>query len=177
MPGPDDEGSEPLRLVHHHPGRLRMRAAAFRGDEALARARAAALAQPGVERVAANGFTGSLLVEYVPGRVEPGAILAAIADAAGLSGVVDADTLRRNAPDPALGIIRTVKKIDAALREVSGGRARLGTMVPGVLLAGAMVQLLRRPLSPRWENLAYWSYSVFRDLHLREILHEEADTN
>jgi Heavy metal associated domain 2 len=166
---------EPLRLIHHHPGRLRMRADAFRYDEPLARV--AAEAQPGVERVATNGFTGSLLVEYVPGRVEPGAILAAVADAAGLAGVVDADTLRRNAPDPAIGIIRAVKKVDALLREVSGGRARLGTVVPGVLLATAMVQLLRHPVSPRWDNLAYWGYSIFRDLHLNHIIREEADTN
>ena len=164
MPDP-----EPLRLVHHHPGRLRARANAFHDADRLERARAAAAATAGVERVAANGFTASLLVEYAPGRVEPGAILAAIADAAGLSGVIDSDTARRSAPDPALSIIRAVKKVDEVVREVTNGRARLSTLVPAALMVGAVAQLLRQPMGPRWENLAYWSYSVFRDLHRDEI--------
>jgi heavy-metal-associated domain-containing protein len=179
MPDPS-EPPEPLRLVHHHPGRLRVRADVFRSpdEERLALARAAAETQPGVQRVVASRFTGSLLIEYVPGQVEPGAILAAVAGAAGLAGVVDADMVRRSAPDPATTLIRTVKRIDGVVREVTNGRAGLSTLVPAVLAVGALAQLLRSPMSPRWENLAYWSYSVFRDLHADEIrAAEEPNSN
>jgi hypothetical protein len=164
---------EPLQLVHHHPGRLRVRAEAFRADgaDALQRARAAAERQPGVRKVEANTLTGSLLVEYSPGSVEPGAILAALTAAAGLSGVIDSDAARRSRPDAAVLVASAVRKVDSILGEVSGGRAHLRTLFPAALLVGAAVTIMRQGGAPRWENLAYWSYAIFRDLN-REVLTE-----
>jgi hypothetical protein len=165
--------TEPLLLVHHHPGRLRVRADAFRveGAGALDRARDAAERQPGVRRVRANAVTGSLLVEYQPGSVEPGAILAALAAAAGLSGVIDEDSVRRARPDAAVVVARAVRKVDHLVRELSGGRAHLRTVFPAALLIGAAVGFARQGGAPRWENLAYWSYAIFRDLN-REVMAE-----
>lgn len=138
-------------------------------NERLAGALAAAEQHPGVTRVEANAFTGSLLVEYQPDVVEPGAILAAVAGAGGLAGVVDAHAVRRGGPDAATAIIDLVKKVDRTIKEVSGGRAGLGTIVPAGLAASALFFLMRRPEQPRWDNLLYWSYSIFRDLH-RDVI-------
>lgn len=138
-------------------------------NERLAGALAAAEQHRGVTRVESNAFTGSLLVEYLPDVVEPGAILAAVAGAGGLAGVVDAHAVRRGGPDAATAIIDLVKKVDRTMKEVSGGRAGLGTIVPAGLAASALFFLMRRPEQPRWDNLLYWSYSIFRDLH-RDII-------
>ena len=152
-----------------------MRAEPFRApsgaseNERLAVALAAAEQHPGVTRAEANPFTGGLLVEYDPDAVEPGAILAAVAEAGELDGVVDAHAVRRGGPDAATAIIGLVKKVDQTIKEVSGGRAGLGTIVPAGLAASALFFLVRRPEQPRWDNLLYWSYSIFRDLH-RDII-------
>ena len=77
-----DAGS--LELVHHHPGRLRLRSAAFLdGDAAAARAREALLGSGTVRAVAHDPRTGSLLVEYEPGLSAPDAIVERAARAAG----------------------------------------------------------------------------------------------
>jgi hypothetical protein len=162
-----------------------MRADAFRtrGEtagpeaEALARAMSAIEAQPGILRVAHNPFTGSLLIEYQPGRVEPGALLASVASAAGLDGVVDEESLRRSSSEAAVALVRTVRKVNMATREVTRGRADLKTIVPGALFAAAAVSFWRRPLLPRWDNLLYWSYTIFRDLNVSEILRAQQEVD
>ena len=54
--------SEPLHLVHHHPGRVRVRARAFEGGtEAFDRVRSALAALPGIEAVAHGVGAGSVL--------------------------------------------------------------------------------------------------------------------
>ncbi len=167
-PEPEAAEVESLRLVHHHPGRLRMRAEGFRGGEGagkLERARAAAVLQPGIVSVQPNPFTGGLLVVYEPGRVEPGAILAAVAEAAGLAGVVDDDSPRRKGPDAATVLIAATRNLNHLARELTGGRMDLRGLVPLALFAGGIASFVRAPLLPRWDNLLYWSYSTFRDLH------------
>jgi hypothetical protein len=157
-----------------------MRAEPFRTLEGheenfhLAAAREAAETHPGVIHAEANAFTGSLLVEYRPDLVEPGAILAAVAGAGGLAGIIDAAAVRRGGPDAGLALIDFVKRVDRTIKEVSGGRVGLATIVPGGLAAGALFFLARRPEPPRWDNLLYWSYSIFRDLHRDAIEGESA---
>ncbi len=69
---------EALEVVHHHPGRLRVRAEAFRAGGSLAdQVREAILAMPGVTRFEHGVRTGSILIEYEPGLTEPDTILAA----------------------------------------------------------------------------------------------------
>jgi len=169
---PEPRSTEPLVLVHHHPGRLRVRAEAFRGGgrgepepAPLARARESIVHNAWVTRIAADPFTGSLLIEYRPGEVEPGAVLATLAQAAGLAGVIDAETARRTRPGAAVVVADTLRTIDRALNEASGGRTNLRTLIPAALFASAAYFLVRRPEPPRWDNLMYWSYSIFRDLN------------
>ena len=84
-PANDAAPTEVLELVHHHPGRLRVRAEVLRDDAELAgRVTRAPDGVPGITRVTHNTRTGSLLVEYEPGLAEPDAIAERIARTAQL---------------------------------------------------------------------------------------------
>ena len=159
--------AEPLRLVHHHPGRLRVRADILRGDGSAAAAdlRAALLDQPGVRSVVHNGFTGSVLIEYQPGQIEPDAILSRAANAAGLDGVIDEAQLPRDPDKPAEGVVLGVRVLNEVARAFTGDRTDLRMLVPAALAGAAVVSFLRRPILPRWDSLLWWSYSTFRDLN------------
>ncbi len=162
---------EALELVHHHPGRLRARAEAFRtaGDPAVSRVRERLEAIPGVTRFQHNPRTGSVLVEYQPGLVEPDAVLAAMADSAGIDRFREGQGPRVRAP--ALIAIDAARELNAIAYELTGWRADLRSMVPASLAALAAYSFANHKDErlPRWDNLLYWSYNIFLSLHQREI--------
>jgi Heavy metal associated domain 2 len=160
---------EALQLVHHHPGRLRVRADKFRVDEETVRLVREGLDRfRGVTRTEHNLRTGSILIEYQPGVAEPEAILAFVADTADLDRYAP-----RIAPpvEPGLIAIEAVREINAISLELTGKRMDLRTLVPAGLAAlGAYAFLEQRgERLPRWDNLLYWSYNMFTLLHRREI--------
>lgn len=160
---------EALQLVHHHPGRLRVRATVFEKDApALAAVRARLDSLPGILDVAHTATTGSLLVAYQAGMVEHDTIVAAIADAAELDLPRDEP---RDPRRPALVAIGVGRELNAAVEELTGRRADLGSLVPAALAGIAAYSWLKHEDSrlPRWDNLLYWSYSIFRDLNKRAI--------
>jgi hypothetical protein len=158
-----------LQLIHHHPGRLRVRAEAFQTGDAADRARAALEVEPGIARVTHNAKTGSLLVEYQAGLADPEAILLALAGAAGLDMPSDEDLRRRR--EPALVAIDAAREINDLVHEVTGYQADLRSLVPAgmALLAGYSLFAHKETKLPRWDNLLYWSYNIFTQLHRREI--------
>jgi hypothetical protein len=160
---------EILQLIHHHPGRLRVRAAAFREGDAADRARAALEALPGIAQVTHSARTGSLLVEYQPGLADPEAILARVAGAAGLDLPSEEERARKR--EPALVAIDATRELNEIVHEVTGYRADLRSIVPLGMAALAGYSLLKHEESklPRWDNLLYWSYNIFTQLHRREI--------
>ena len=141
-PANDAAPSEVLELVHHHPGRLRVRAAVLRNDAELAERVSNALeGMPGITRVTHNAHTGSVLVEYEPGLVEPDAIAERIAATAQLISPFDpraAKPLFR----PAGALIEGARELNAIAEELTGGRADLRSIVPAAL-AGARRVLVR----------------------------------
>jgi hypothetical protein len=160
---------EALKLVHHHPGRLRLRAIAFEKDlERVERVRARLDAIPGIVSCEHRPTTGSLLVVYQPGLVEPDVIVGAIAAAAELDLPRDEP---RNPNAPALVAIEVGRELNAAVADLTGARADLKTLVPGGLAALATYAFVQQKGErlPRWDNLLYWSWSIFRDLH-RDVL-------
>jgi len=163
--------AEPLRLVHHHPGRLRVRAEVLRGDSSPAAAdlRAALKNLPGVRSVGHNAFTGSVLIEYEPGQIEPDALLSRAAQAAGLDGVVDEAQLPRDPDKPAEGVVLGVRVLNEVARALTGDRTDLRMLVPAALAGAAVLSFFRRPVLPRWDNLIWWSYSTFRDLNAEAV--------
>ncbi len=164
---------EVLEVVHHHPGRLRVRAEVFRGgpdvDGRVREAAAVMRALPGVARFAHNPHTGSLLIEYEPGLAQPDEILAQLADAAG---VLPCDhralSLSRS---PALIAVGAMQEINAIAGELTGQKADLRTLVPVGLaaLSAYAFATSKEPRLPRWDNLLWWSYSVFMNHHRSEI--------
>jgi hypothetical protein len=159
---------EVLALIHHHPGRLRVRAEAFREGDAADRVRAALDAEPGITAVSHNPRTGSLLVEYQPGHADPEAVLARIAAAAGLAMPDEGARLRPR--EPAVVAIDAARELNDLVGEITGHRADLRSLVPLGMTALAAYSFFngKDPL-PRWDNLLYWSYNIFTQLHRREI--------
>lgn len=166
---------EALSLIHHHPGRLRVRAIAFRSERpddpivAIVRVRAALEVEPGITAVSHKARTGSLLVEYQPGLADPEAILVRIAAAAGLDPPVD-DASFRPRP-PALIAIDAARELNDLVHEITGYQADLRGLVPAGMAALAVYSFAfnKEPRLPRWDNLLYWSYNVFSYLHRHEI--------
>lgn len=170
-PPPAPPPGEVLELVHHHPGRLRVRADAFaRGSAVVDRVREAIEAQPGVTRFSHNARTGTLLVEYQPGLAEPDDVLERIADAAGLERP-GKDAIRAFGRTPAILAVEAARELNAITAELTGSRADLRAIVPAALAALSAYSFVVHKDSrlPRWDNLLYWSYNVFFSLHRREI--------
>jgi Heavy metal associated domain 2 len=160
---------EPLELVHHHPGRLRLRSEAFRGAVAVDEVRSA-LEIPGITRVSHSDRTGSLLIEYQPGLADAEVIIAAIVAAAGLDPPAeDVNAARRR--EPAVAAVDAARELNEIVYELTGYRAELRTLVPIGLSALAAYSFVyhKDARLPRWDNLLYWSYNIFSQLHRREI--------
>lgn len=154
-----------------------MRAEAFRFDSAAVdRVRARLESLPGILAVTHNDRSGSLLVEYEPGHAEPDAILARIAEAAGLDRAIDEREARRRGSRPGLIAIEVAQELNTIAHELTGWRADLRTMVPAALagLAAYSFAASGHARLPRWDNLLYWSYNVFLNLHRREIERAES---
>jgi hypothetical protein len=160
---------EPLALIHHHPGRLRVRAESFRGGKAVDQVRAALDMEPGIGAVSHNPRTGSLLVEYQPGHAHAETILARIAAAAGLDMPPDDESPRGK--EPAIVAIDVARELNELVHEVTGYRADLRSIVPMGMAALAAYSFAVHGDArlPRWDNLLYWSYNIFSQLHRREI--------
>jgi hypothetical protein len=165
---------EPLRLVHHHPGRLRVRAHALLGQCAalLAQIRVAMEGVPGVSRMDHSPRTGSLLIEYEPGLAEPDAILARVVEAAGFDRVVLDGSDRDHRAELVDSVLSAVRGLNAVARELTGGRADLRELVPAALLATSIYSLItdaNSPRTPRCDTALNWSYSIFMDWHRRAV--------
>ncbi len=170
-PANDAAPTQVLELVHHHPGRLRVRARALRDDAELAARIAVALeGMPGITRVTHSPRTGSVLVEYEPGLVEPDAIALRIAETAQLISPFD-PRAARPVPRPASALIEGARELNAIAQELTGGRADLRSIVPAALAGAAAYSFAFGKVHrlPRWDNLLWWSYSVFASLHARDI--------
>jgi len=159
-----------VTLVYHHPGRLRLRGEVLlRSASVAARMRDALAGVGGVSRVAHNATSGSLLVEYVPERIDADAILGALSDAG----------IRLEAPprhcDAPRALVGAARDLNAHVGEATRGAADLHGVVSFALGVGAVTSLVfgRQTWWPRWDNLLYWSYTFFRDIHARDALNHE----
>jgi hypothetical protein len=162
--------AEALRLVHHHPGRLRLRSPALVGDDAAAaRVRAAFAGSTAVQRVAHDGRSGSLVIEYEPGLADPDAIAARAAQAAGLP--LAFNGAERPDRPHAEWFVEACRGLNASAYELTGRRLELRTLVPATLagLSAVLLVVGKGPRLPRWDSLAYWSVTIFAMLHVQEM--------
>ncbi len=172
-PANDAAPEEALELAHHHPGRLRVRADALRDDAArIERVTRLIDAAPGVTRVAHNPRTGSFLIEYEPGHIDPEELVEQIAEAAGLLSPFD-PRARKLPVQPAMALIDGARGLNEITNQLTGGRADLRVVVPAALAGLAAYSFSREKVRlPRWDNLLWWSYSIFTALHAGDIQRE-----
>jgi len=156
--------SSMLKIVHHHPGRLRVRADAFLDGGPLAeRTRMGLVRFGGVRSIVHDPRTGSLLVQYDPHRIDAERLIDSIVELSALS----VAPLRPPRPEPGAGIVALVRRLDAITQELTGGRFDLGVLVPGGLAALGVYSFLKGPHKrmPRWDSFVYWGYAVFLQAH------------
>lgn len=167
---------EPLRLVHHHPGYLRIRADAFLQPEAdspiVASARAAAETSPGFRSWSLNPKTGSVVIQYEPGTLEADDLLQHIATRAGFQGVKISTRSKLNRQELVSAFLDSMQDVNRAVSELTGERADLRELVPAALVAVSAVSFIvndERGRLPHWFGALYRSYRIFYQWHRREI--------
>ncbi len=172
--------AEPLRLLHHHPGYLRVQATRFIGSEETgtpaALVRAAAESMPGVRRCAHNPRTGSIVLEYQPGAADADEILARVAATGGLNGVQYRDRREMNRKELLSTFLDTIRGVNGVVLQATGGRADLREIVPVALWATSVFSfVLHDPNGrlPRWDSALYHGYRIFLDLHVPELKRRE----
>jgi len=179
-PGPSTQPSpgidEPLRLVHHHPGYLRVRAAAFlEPDQAsliVTAARTAAESVAGFRSWSLNPKTGSAVIEYDPGTVEPDDLLKHIAKSAGLQGVEVATRHKMTRQEVVSSFLDKVQGANQTVNHLTGGRADLRELVPAALAVVSVISFIEndyRSRLPHWMSALYRGYRIFMQWHRPEV--------
>jgi hypothetical protein len=178
-------GSDHMRLVHEIdwaavrvasaiPGRLRLRSAQLRNDEALAdRLREALDAAAAVTDASVNVRTGSVLVHYDDGQLDD---LPTLIDRAAAVGVLpeglDPDALKAlvnshaNAPPPRnfnAAAQRFFRSVNESVGGLTGGAIDLTGLAPLTLLGLGARRLLRGgPLEPvPWFTYFWFAFTLF----------------
>jgi heavy-metal-associated domain-containing protein len=181
LPAPSSESGErlqrvdePLRLLHHHPGYLRIQADAFvepADDSLVAAARTATEALGGVRSWSHTPKTGSVVVEYDPDSLEADDLLKHIAKSAGFSGVENATTSKMNRQELVGVFMDAVQDVNQVVRQMTGDRLDLRELVPAALAATSVVSFVlndERGRLPTWDSAIYHSYRIFMQWHRRE---------
>ena len=179
-PARDEEpltrADEPLRLIHHHPGYLRIRAGAFVGaagdSPTVASARTAAETVPGFRSWSLNPTTGSVVIQYEPGTLEADDLLKCIAKGAGFAGVEMSARRKGNRRELVSAFLDGVQDVNRTVAELTGERADLRELVPLGLVAISIVSFIvndERSRLPHWFGAMYRSYRVFMHWHRREV--------
>lgn len=183
LPARDSKSEEPLkhtdellRLVHHHPGYLRVRVDAFLHAEddnpVVTAARSAAESIPGFRSWGLNPKTGSIVIQYEPGTVEPDDLLKHIAKCAGFRGVEIATPRKMSRQEAVSGFLDTIESINRVVGQLTGGRADLRELAPVALAATSVVSFILGPNRgrwPEWSGALYHGYRVFLHWHRPEV--------
>lgn len=159
---------DPLRLVSHFPGRLRVRARSFVVlPEVATRVVTSILERPGVVGAHWSATTGSVVVDYEPRRIGLPELVQLIVKISGLCGV-EADEGLEHLGAVAQGT--AVRQLLHGWNDLVGawtkGVLDLKTAVPATMAVGSFLMLLlRRRQIPAWYDLAFWSFVTFCNLN------------
>jgi hypothetical protein len=167
---------EHLRLVHHHPGYLRVQADAFVHPEddspVVTAAQAAAEDIPGFRSWTLKPKTGSVVIEYDPSKLDADDLLKHIAKGAGLRGVEASTSGKMNREELVGAFLNAVQGLNQVVGRLTGERADLRELVPVALAATSVVSLVlgkNRGRLPSWGSAFYHSYRVFMQWHKKEV--------
>lgn len=166
----------PLRLLHHHAGYLRVQSGAFLGcgedGAALSAVRDVAESTRGFKSMTHHPGTGSIVLEYEPGALDPDDLLERVAKRAALPGVERAIRVKMDRQELVSAFLDTVEDLNGVVKEVSGGTSDLRELVPVALAATSVVSFVlndERGRLPSWDSAIYHSYRIFMQWHRREV--------
>ncbi len=161
-----------LKIVSHFPGRLRVRAKAFReaarADDLVAQLREEA----GVSSATATPLTGSVLVEYDAKTVQLPWLVQLIVRLGGLAGVA-ADHHGGEPRFTGPAIREALDRWNGAVVGATRGRLDARVAVPTTLAGlGVLTLLFGRRRLPEWYDLIFWSFVTFQNLNHLPPMHD-----
>src|SRR5262245_50435728 len=152
-----------MRIVHHIPGRLRLRLPPEAAGDALAEA---IQRVPGVRGSAWSPRTRGLLVLYRPEPAVDAAILEVVREHGAVdgNGMMDASPAAESAPTLGRTVISAFGEVDTRVRRVTRGTVGLGGLVPIALALWAARELLAGRAAPLgWSSALWYAHGLFRD--------------
>lgn len=182
---------EQAQIVHHIPGRLRLKLPRAKGNQALLQHVKESLSpQPGIRRVEVNPTTGSVVIHYNSDEHEDYANqLAEHAESTQLFALkppeltgVDETVQRIEAEaeflaersETARVIVNNVKQLNEAIKQATNNAFDLNVLLP---LAAALISVSEVGLemaTPLWVTLGIFSFNSFISLHYPKP-HAEVD--
>lgn len=172
------------RIVHHVPGRLRIKVLGVRAEpEFFAAVRGVIGALPGVDSVRVNRSSSSIVVDYRPadmvfkfrllGNPQLDSWLRLEGEDALLAEIDQAVTAGARYLGPhsrlAESIVSTAEQLDSNLRVASGGFVDLKVLLPLGLAAATALQKTRTRGTPMWMSLGTFAFNAFLALHRNRI--------
>ncbi len=163
---------EQLKIVSHFPGRLRVRAKAFReaarGDDVVAQLRE----DTGVTSATCTPLTGSVLVEYDARVVQLPQLVQRIVRLGGLEGV-EADHHGGEPRFTGPAIREALDRWNGSMIGATKGRLDARVAIPTTLAGlGVLTFLFGRRRRPEWYDLVFWSFVTFQNLNHLAPMHD-----
>lgn len=184
MPSRANPAARPARIVHHVPGRLRIKVLGIGAEPAFfATVQAVISKLQGVEAVRVNPASSSIVIDYEPSDAvfhfrlaqEDGVTpwLCLEGEDAMLAEVDQGVThsARHLAQHSRLAeaIVGTAEKLDADLRRASDGILDFKVLLPLAFAAATSMQKARARGTPMWLTLGTFAFNSFIALHRRRI--------
>lgn len=162
------------KVVHHIPGRLRVRLPRLRRDPHLAgRLRDFFSGLGAVQKIDINPVTGSILVHYRPeshGEIQAvlrqAEVLPELTEPGQLAEEIERDTEFLGAhSELAFHVVHAVKALDREIRVASGNTVDLKVLLPATLALWALTKIGAEVATPMWVTLGIFSFNSFVALH------------
>lgn len=177
--------AKPARIVHHVPGRLRIRVMGVRGSETefYAAVQGVIGALHGVESVRVNPASSSIVIDYQPSDMvfhfrlqddpQVNSWLSLEGEDALLAEIDEAVTAgsRYLARHSRLAetIVSTAEQLDSGLRSASDGYLDLKLLLPLGVAAATSLHKARGRGTPMWMTLSTFAFNAFLALHRHRI--------
>jgi cation transport ATPase len=158
-----------FRVVHHLPGRIRMKIPAGRRNRRVLEQVATFIrGLDGVHQVEANPITGSVVVHYNPEHQEQ---LQSYLPAGFGEGAEMIEAIEREAEflshhsQAAATLVESASALDKTVRRSTGGLLDLKVLLPALLAVWAFVEVGIETSTPLWVSLGIFSFNSFVVLH------------
>ena len=173
-----------VHVAHHTPGRVRLKIPTAKGDgKALQKIADTFLAVPGVESVAVNAETGSLVMKYATAK--PEAVHASIGDKLGPGYRPPeteydklADSIQREAEflaqhsHAAKAIVEFFAELDRSIKRNTDNYVDLKIVLAAIIVGGTIFEVGMSAATPVWLTLAVFSVNHMVQLHQHQLMRE-----